>query len=127
MVAATPQHRGGRPEVVAMAYAYVHDVPCSWIRYSDAAAGLVEPAPPGLILHLAGPTDEGVRRIDVWESEQAGTRFRVDLLAPALARLGPVACRHDVLRHLNPEHLVRGATPAPRSALPTFTTDQEKP
>lgn len=102
-----------------MTYVYVHDVACSWHRFREAVAGLVEPAPPGLILHLAGPTDEGVRCIDVWESEEAGTRFRVDLLAPALAQLGPAACRRDVLRHLHPAHLVLGALPAPRTPRTT--------
>jgi hypothetical protein len=106
-----------------MAYAYVHDVACSWDRYRDVAAGLVEPPPPGLILHLAGPTDEGVRLIDVWHSEGAGTRFRLDLLGPALAQLGPAVCRHDVLRHLHPTHVVLGAVPAPRA--PLSTTDKE--
>ncbi len=111
-----------------MAYAYVHDVACSWDRYREAASGLVEPPPPGLILHLAGPTDEGVRCIDVWESEQAGTQFRVDLLNPALAQLGAAAYRHVVLRHLHPEHLVLGAVPAPRTFSSTpRTTDKEQP
>lgn len=110
-----------------MAYAYVHDVACSWDRYREAASGLVEPALPGLILHLAGPTDEGVRCIDVWDSEQVGTRFRADLLGPALAQLGPAVCRHDVLRHLHPMHVVWGAVPAPRMDVFTSrTTDQEQ-
>lgn len=110
-----------------MAYAYVHDVACSWDRYCTAASGLVEPVPPGLILHLAGPTDEGVRCIDVWESEQMGTRFRVDRLGPALAQLGPTVCRHQVLRHLNPTHVVLGAITAQRtSSSTTRTTDKEQ-
>jgi len=110
-----------------MTYAYVHDVACSWHRFREAASGLVEPPPPGLILHLAGPTDEGVRCIDVWESEQAGTQFRVGLLSPALAQLGAATCRHDVLRHLHPEHFVLGAVPAPRTFSSTLrTTDKEQ-
>ena len=48
-----------------MAYAFVQDVASSWDQYERVTARLVEPAPSGLILHVAGPTDEGFRIIDV--------------------------------------------------------------
>jgi hypothetical protein len=41
-----------------MAYAYVQDVAASWEQYKRVAGSLVEPTPAGLILHIAGPTDE---------------------------------------------------------------------
>ncbi len=56
-----------------MAYAFVQDVASSWDQYERVTAGLVEPAPSGLILHVAGPTDEGFRIIDVCESELPGS------------------------------------------------------
>ena len=53
-----------------MAYAVVQDVPASWADY-QALAGIDDPAPAGLMLHVAGPTDEGFRTIEVWESREA--------------------------------------------------------
>ena len=50
--------------------------------------GLTEPPPDGLILQLAGPTDEGFRLIDVWENERAFKRFQTERLQPAVAALG---------------------------------------
>ncbi len=71
-----------------MAYAYVQDVAASWQQYQQVAESLVEPAPAGLILHVAGPTDEGVRIIDVWDSEQAWQAYRA------------------TFRDLHPEHVL---------------------
>jgi hypothetical protein len=44
----------GPTEGAAMAYAYVHDVAASWAQYERVAASLIDPAPAGLILHVAG-------------------------------------------------------------------------
>ena len=52
-----------------MPYAFVEDVPASWEHYAPLAAALAGPPPRGLIVHAAGPTDEGYRIIAVWESE----------------------------------------------------------
>jgi hypothetical protein len=56
-------------------YAVVQDVPASWADY-EALAAIAEPVPDGLILHVAGPTDEGFRTIEIWESVEASRRFR---------------------------------------------------
>lgn len=56
-------------------YAVVLDVPASWSDYERLAA-IAEPAPAGLVLHVAGPTDEGFRTIEIWESRDACRRFR---------------------------------------------------
>jgi hypothetical protein len=45
-----------------MAYAFVQDVAASWQQYELIAAATVEPVPDGLILHVAGPTDESSDR-----------------------------------------------------------------
>jgi hypothetical protein len=87
-------------------YAFVQDVSASWQHYQQTVARLLEPVPVGLILHVAGPTAEGVRVIDIWESEQAWQRFRAERLAPAIAALGGPACPESTFRDLHPEHIV---------------------
>lgn len=89
-----------------MAYAYVQDVASSWDQYTRVAGALVDPPPTGLIVHVAGPTDEGVRIIDVWESEEAWERFRSERLVPAIAALGGPSRPEPTFRDLHPEHVV---------------------
>src|SRR5687768_3733790 len=89
-----------------VAYAYVHDVASSWLQYELVAGALVDPPPEGLLVHLAGPTDEGVRIIDVWESEDAWEHFRAERLAPAIAALGGPSRPEPTFRDLHPEHVV---------------------
>lgn len=89
-----------------MAYAYVQDVASSWDHYESVAAAIVDPPPDGLIVHVAGPTDEGVRIIDVWESEEAWEHFRAERLAPAIAVLGGPSRPEPTFRGLHPEHVV---------------------
>ena len=60
-------------------------------------------APEGLILHAAGRTDEGVRIIEVWESEEAWHRFVNTSEGFAECRFSG-APRH--LREFEPTHLV---------------------
>lgn len=91
-----------------MTYAFVQDVAASWEHYERVTAKLVDPAPEGLILHIAGPTAEGFRVIDVWRSEDAWERFRNDRLAPAIAALGGPARPAPTFRELRPVHVVRG-------------------
>ena len=55
-----------------MRYACVQDVPASWETYLEIVEGLRE-APAGLLIHAAGPTDEGFRMIEVWESRPPAT------------------------------------------------------
>jgi hypothetical protein len=91
-----------------MPYAFVQDVASSWEQYEHVAAELVEPAPAGLILHVAGPTDEGVRIIAVWESEEAWLDFQTGRLAPAIAALGGPARPAPTFRDLHPACVVIG-------------------
>ncbi len=88
-----------------MSYAVVEDIAASWEHYQRFADALAGPIPEGLVLHAAGPTDEGFRIIGVWESEAAWMRFRSDRLGPdaeAVAEAPPT------FRALRPEHIVRG-------------------
>jgi hypothetical protein len=66
-------------------YALVNDIPVSWATYEEVAAPALDGLPAGLIIHVAGPTDEGVRVIDVWETEDAYRRFLADRLHPLIA------------------------------------------
>jgi hypothetical protein len=88
-----------------VAYAYEQDVAASWAQYERVAGPLIDPAPAGLILHVAGPTDEGVRIIDVWESETLWQRFRAEWLGPAIAALGGPSRPEGTLRDLHAEHV----------------------
>ena len=86
-----------------MSYAFVEDIAASWEQYQRFAAALEGPMPEGLILHAAGPTDEGFRIIGLWESEDAWRRFcddRLDPGAEAVARIPPT------FRALRPRHIV---------------------
>ena len=90
-----------------MTYALVGDIPASWDRYAGLVP-LLRDAPNGLLLHVAGPTDEGFRIIEVWESEAAWRAFAVDRDA-ALALVDPDVAFRAVVRALRPEHVVLGA------------------
>jgi hypothetical protein len=92
-----------------MAYAFVQDIASSWEQYERVAARLTDPPPPGLLLHIAGPTDDGFRVIDIWDSEQAFNRFRSERLAPAIAALGGPARPEPTCRELHARHLVIGS------------------
>jgi hypothetical protein len=88
-----------------MSYALVEDVAASWESYERFAADLEQSLPEGLILHAAGRTDEGVRIIEVWESEEAWRRFGESVGQVENERLAK-APRH--IRELRPAHLVLG-------------------
>lgn len=88
-----------------MSYAFVEDFAASWERYARFAAALEGHPPPGLILHLAGPTDEGFRIISVWESEEAWQHFatsRLEAEPDGITQIPPV------FRALRPAHIVFG-------------------
>jgi hypothetical protein len=91
-----------------MPYAFVQDVAASWEQYERLAGALIEPAPDGLVLHVAGPTDEGFRIIAVWESEEAWQRFRGAQLLPAVAALGGPSRPEPTFRDLRAAHVVVG-------------------
>ncbi len=89
-----------------MAYASIQDIAASWDYYQRFLARLTQPAPNGLILYLAGPTDEGVRVIAVWDSEQASEQFRRDRLAPAVAAISRPVRPVRTARNLQLAHVV---------------------
>jgi len=88
-----------------VSYAFVEDIAASWELYAPFAAALDGEAPEGLVLHAAGPTEEGFRIIGIWDSEEAWQRFRrerLGLAAEAVAQVPPS------FRALRPVHVVRG-------------------
>lgn len=89
-----------------MSYAVIEDVPASWERYSVVARAMPRRAP-GLLLHVAGPTDEGFRIIEIWESEAAWHAFAPDLDA-VLGSVDPDVRPRAVIRDLHAVHVVLG-------------------
>jgi hypothetical protein len=88
-----------------MSYAFVEDIAASWEQYERFAAALEGPAPEGLLVHAAGPTDEGFRIIALWESEEAWHRFLAERLGEGLDGATQVP---PVFRALHPAHIVFG-------------------
>ena len=86
-----------------MSYVVVEDVAASWEHYQRFADALAGQAPAGLIVHAAGPTDEGFRVVGIWKSEEAWARFAAGLRS---AEGSPTPLQ--VFRALQPEHVVYG-------------------
>jgi hypothetical protein len=86
-----------------MSYAFVQDVAASWEQYERLAEAIAA-RPAGLVLHVAGPTDEGFRVIGVWESESDWERFAGE----QELRLAPAGPAPTTFRALRPQHVVYG-------------------
>jgi hypothetical protein len=91
-----------------MPYAFVQDVAASWEQYQRLTETLIDPAPRGLVLHVAGPTDEGFRIIAVWECREAWQRFQAETLLPAIAALGGPSRPEPTFRDVSAAHVVVG-------------------
>jgi hypothetical protein len=89
-------------------HAIIQDLVVSWVEYERVAGALVDPTSGGLIVHVAGPTDEGVRTIEVWESEASWKCFRAERLTPAIVALGGTLGVHSSFREFRPLQLVVG-------------------
>jgi hypothetical protein len=68
-----------------MPFALVQDVAASWEQYEHFSERLRPEPPPGLIAHVAGPTDEGFRMIDIWASEEHWREFQQRFVASEAA------------------------------------------
>jgi hypothetical protein len=98
-----------------MTYALVQDVAASWERYEREAAGAVSPPPEGMILHVAGRTEDGFRVIEVWEDEAAWLRFRDERSAPFQTVEPSPAIPRPTFRAIQVLHLVTHDTNARHS------------
>jgi hypothetical protein len=75
------------------------------------AAELGDEPPPGLVLHVAGRTAEGVRVIEVWHSRAALEEYERDRLHPAeRAALEPL--REPAVREVAGERALFGSADA---------------
>ena len=68
-----------------MPIAQIIEMPGAGPREYEQAFALIHPDgawPEGQLSHTAGPTPDGFRVIDVWDSREAFERFERDVLAP---------------------------------------------
>jgi hypothetical protein len=65
-----------------MSYAFIQDVPIDAELYADIRARLGDDTPDGLLVHVVQRLDDGLRYIDVWESEAQWQRFHDERLMP---------------------------------------------
>jgi hypothetical protein len=96
-------------------YAFIQDIAASWPRYLEVAPPLTQP-PEGLVAYAAGPTEEGVRVIGVWQSRTACEQFRATWLDGVIACLTDPAEAERTLRDLTPAQLVIPAVSHPLTA-----------
>jgi hypothetical protein len=90
------------PTAPSTPFAVVHDIAASWHAHGPIARAVDEVPAEGLLLHAAGPTDEGFRTIDVWADESAWLRHR-DRWRELLGDLQSAPVVRDMqLRHLSP-------------------------
>lgn len=89
-----------------MRYAFVQDVPATWDAYRGVAEILEAEPPEGLVIHVAGPTDEGFRMIGIWDSRDAWDLFHEDRLRTILESLAGLSRIQPTYRELNVAHLV---------------------
>ena len=85
-----------------MSFAFVQDTAATWQQYERFASAIAA-RPEGLVLHVAGPTDDGFRIIGVWENESAWESFKAEFELEH-AHPGP----RTTFRALQPKHLVVG-------------------
>ncbi|MBA3339251.1 MAG: hypothetical protein H0T54_05825 [Geodermatophilaceae bacterium] len=82
------------------AFAVVYDIAASWQDYHLVREAGLQDSVPGLILHAAGPTQDGFRTIDVWASEGAWEAYR-----PRLRHVFDHLAEPPVVRELHIGHL----------------------
>jgi hypothetical protein len=90
-----------------MRYAFVEDVPATWDTYRGIAETLSTDCPKGLVLHAAGPTDEGFRMIGIWDSRGSWVQFRDERLSNVLEALTLRTRTQPTYRELRIAHLMQ--------------------
>ena len=91
-----------------MSYAFVQDIPVTWDTYLATAATLGWPPPEGLVLHVAGPTEEGFRMIGIWDSRESWHRFRDDRLRAIFESIAAGSRTQPTYRELGIAHVLSG-------------------
>lgn len=87
-----------------MSYAFVQDTPATWDRYLGIAEALDAVSPEGLLMHVAGPTEEGFRMIGIWDSRETWARFRDQRLGAILENVATGSRIQSTYRELNVVH-----------------------
>lgn len=105
-----------------MPHAVVQDVVSSWEGYASVFKALYVPLPDGLILQVAGRTDEGFRIIAVWENEADWKRFQEERLGP-VSPVGELPRRQPIVRELHVDHVVASERAWPAVAVGKPTQD----
>jgi hypothetical protein len=67
-----------------MSYAMFYDVPANEGMYQNVKARIGDEQPEGLVVNLVVQTDNGLRHIGVWESQEDWQRFNDDRVRPAV-------------------------------------------
>ena len=70
-----------------MTYAFIRDVPISEDQYREVRAEIGDEVPKGLLTHLVFRRDDGLRYIDVWDSQADWERFREERVDPAVHKM----------------------------------------
>lgn len=72
-----------------MAVLVIQELPATVEVYDEVnrRLGATDNPPEGLLIHTGGAHGEGVRVVDVWESEQAFNTFREQRLMPIVAEV----------------------------------------
>jgi hypothetical protein len=92
--------------MTSTAYVLVHDIAASWEGYRAIEERLQRP-PAGLLLHVAGATDEGFRIVEVWQTQADFRRFESEL-REGLRGVDPIAPASWAVRDLRARHVVVG-------------------
>ena len=71
-----------------MAIVIMFHVPDAGQEEYDAVMEKLGPVAPGRIYHVAGPSEEGWRVVDVWESPEAFEAFLTERLLPVARQVG---------------------------------------
>ena len=100
-------------EPASSAFAVVYDVAASWQDYHLIGQAVGGPSVPGLILHAAGPTQDGFRTIDVWASEADWLSYRPRLRTAFDDLAEPPVIREMHIGHLVSVPPVPAVSPAP--------------
>lgn len=68
-------------------YAWTQEIPINMDIYRQIRTELGEEVPPGLVVHVVSVTENGLRYLDVWESEGSCNQFVEERLHPAIGRV----------------------------------------
>jgi hypothetical protein len=79
-----------------MTYSFIQDVPADEPMYRKIMALLPSDPPAGLVVHLVQRREQGLRYIDVWDTEASWRTFQNEQVEPAVGKvLAEYGIAHD--------------------------------